>query len=309
MGMPVTSFADALASGVVVLDGGLATRLEARGNDLGGGLWSARLLVDDPDEVESAHRDFVDAGARVLVSASYQVSYDGFAHAGLDSAATEGALRRSVELARTAATTGDGVERWVAASVGPYAATLADGSEYAADHGRTIRELRAWHRPRLEVLAEAGADVLALETIAGLAEVEALLAEVSGTGTPVWLSVTCAGDRMRSGEDPDEAWQIARDVDEVLAVGVNCTPPRDVEDLVASASSVSGKPVVAYPNSGEGWDAEHGRWVGEGAFDPDQVDRWVRAGARLVGGCCRVTPDDIRAVSGQLSGSQSGRSG
>lgn len=311
--MTESSLAQALAAGAVVLDGGLASRLEARGHDLSTSLWSARLLLDDPAEVEAAHRDFVDAGAQVVISASYQVSYEGLAAAGHDRRETEAALRRSVELARSATARDDGVRRWVAASVGPYAASLADGSEYAADHGRTIHELREWHRPRIEVLAGAGADVLALETIAGLTEVEALLAEVSGTGIPVWLSVTCRADRLRSGEDPDEAWQLARDVEEVIAVGVNCTDPGDVAALVAGAAQVSGKPCVAYPNSGETWDPARRAWSGSSDLGPDRARTWLDAGARLVGGCCRVTPDDIRGVAetvrSQLSASQSGRSG
>ncbi len=298
---PPSTLAEALAAGPVVLDGGVATRLEERGHDLSDRLWSARLLLDDPAEVEAAHRDFVRAGARVVISASYQVSVGGFAAAGLDASTAERALRRSVDLARAATDVGDGVPRWVAASVGPYGATRADGSEYTGDHGMTIHELRAWHRPRIAVLLDAGADVLALETVASTSEAEALLAEVSGTGVPVWLSLTCDGDRTRSGEDPDEAWQLARDVDEVIAVGVNCTAPADVEALVAAAADVSGKPAVAYPNSGEGWDPVARAWVGRSGFADADVTAWVDAGARLVGGCCRVTPADIAHLAATFS--------
>jgi homocysteine S-methyltransferase len=295
--------AEAIAVRPVVLDGGLATQLEAQGHDLGSALWSARLLDEDPDAVVAAHRAFFDAGAEIATTASYQASFDGFAAAGHDRGTTVRLLRRSVELARRARQEGPDPEGgYVAASVGPYGAALADGSEYRGDYGRTVAELRAWHRPRLEVLAGAGPDVLALETVPCLAEAEALVAEVQRLGTPAWLSLTCAGDRTRAGEPVAEAFALARDVPEVVAVGVNCTAPEDVGPLVRLAAAVSGKPVVVYPNSGEGWDAAHRRWMGAGSFAPEAVRDWVAAGARLVGGCCRVTPAGIGAVRAALAG-------
>ena len=270
------------------MDGGLATQLEAQGADLATTLWSAQLLIDDPAAVIAAHRAFFAAGARIATTASYQ-------------APTELATR-SVDLAREAlAEFDDGRARWVAGSVGPYGAALADGSEYRGDYALSVAELRAWHRPRIAALAEAGVDVLALETIPCLAEVEALLAEVTGTGVPCWLSLTCAGDRTRAGEPAYAGFAMARDVEEVVAVGVNCLDPAEVGVLVRQAAAASGgKPVVAYPNSGETWDPVRRRWTGPGRFDPDLVQDWVDAGARLVGGCCRVTPDDIRALSENL---------
>ena len=182
-----TELTAALAAGPVVLDGGLATQLEAQGADLSTALWSAQLLIDDPAAVVAAHRAFFAAGARIATTASYQ-------------APTELAAR-SVDLARQAlAGFDDDQDRWVAGSVGPYGAALADGSEYRGDYGLSVAELRAWHRPRIAALAEAGPDLLALETIPCLAEVEALLAEVAGTGMPCWLSLTCTGERTRAGE-------------------------------------------------------------------------------------------------------------
>lgn len=295
--MPLPPLADALATEVVTLDGGLATQLEARGHDLSDSLWSARLLIDDPAEIVAAHRDFVDAGARVVITASYQVSFTGFAAAGFRATETRSALRRSVALARAAIDVGDDNPRWVAASVGPYAASLGDGSEYRADHGLSVAQLRAWHRPRLDVLVDAEPDLLAAETIAGLTEVEALLSEVGGRGIPAWLSVTCEAGRLRSGEDPAQAWRMAHEVPEIVAVGVNCTDPRELPDLIRSARAESGKPVVAYPNSGEVWDGRARRWTGTAGFTPDAAASWVAAGARLVGGCCRVTADQIAAIA------------
>jgi homocysteine S-methyltransferase len=293
----VSSFALALSGPPILLDGGLATQLEARGHDLSSDLWSARLLSEDPDEVTAAHRDFFVAGAQVATTASYQVSYEGLAGVGIDAAGTTRLLALSVRLARRAAeeTPGSG-QRWVAASVGPYGASLADGSEYSGDYGLTVAQLRAWHRPRLAALIAAEPDVLALETIPCLAEVEALLAEVSGSGVPSWLSLTNLESATRMGEPLAEAFAMARTVPEIIAVGVNCCSAVGLDSILAGAGAASGKPALAYPNSGEGWDGPRRTWTGEPAFDPTAAPGWVRAGAALVGGCCRVTPDDIAAV-------------
>jgi homocysteine S-methyltransferase len=285
---------EAIEARPVVLDGGLATLLERRGHDLSSDLWSARLLRDDPGALVDAHREFFAAGAEVAISASYQASFEGFSAVGLDRTETERLLRRSVAIARSAR---DEVAPagWVAASVGPYGAVLADGSEYRGDYDLGVAGLRRFHRPRLAVLADSGADVLAIETIPCLAEVEALLAEVDGTGHPAWLSVSAVGDRTRAGEPLAEAFEMAGDVAEVIAVGVNCTAPADVADAVATAARV--RPAVAYPNSGQGWDAEARAWTGESAFAAADVAAWIDAGARLVGGCCRVGPEDVAAVA------------
>ena len=268
------------------LDGGLATELEAQGHDLSSALWSARLLTDDPASIVAAHLAYFEAGAQVAITASYQAPLE--------------LIGSSVRLARQARDHHGRPERWIAGSVGPYGASRADGSEYHGHYGLSVADLRVWHRPRIEQLAEAGADLLALETVPCLAEVEALLAEVAGTGLPAWLSITCAGDRTRAGEPAGEAFAMARDVDEVLAVGVNCTDPRDATGLVRAAATASGKPVVIYPNSGESWNAVERRWIGEPAFRVEDVQQWVDDGARLIGGCCRVGPAQIAALVGQV---------
>ncbi|HET6877547.1 MAG TPA: homocysteine S-methyltransferase [Jatrophihabitans sp.] len=289
------SLADALAERVVVLDGGLATELESRGFDLSSGLWSARLLADDPDAIRAAHRAYFTAGAEVATAASYQASLEGFAARGLDGAEM---LRRSVELARQARD--DHGAGWVAASVGPYGAVLADGSEYRGDYGLTVEALRRFHRPRLSALADAGADVLAVETIPCLIEVEALVAELTALDVPAWLSLTISGDRTRAGEPLAQAFAMAGECPAVIGVGVNCTAPADVPDAVALAARTSGKPAVAYPNSGEGWDATARDWSGRGGLAASDVDLWIDRGARLVGGCCRVGPPDIAAIASQV---------
>lgn len=271
---------------MVVLDGGLATELEAQGHDLSSELWSARLLSDEPAAIVAAHRAYFAAGAQLATTASYQA------------AGRAEALRTSVRLAERARAESAGSRpRWVAGSVGPYGASRADGSEYRGDYGLTVRQLRVFHRPTIAALVEAGADVLAFETIPGLAEVEAVLAEVDGSGMDCWVSLTCADGRTRAGESVAAAYAMARDVAEVLAVGVNCTSPMEVGPLVRVAAERSGRPAVVYPNAGERWDPRMRRWVGSTSYDPAQVGDWVAAGARLVGGCCRVGPREIAQVS------------
>lgn len=294
--------ADAVAVGPVVLDGGLATQLESQGHNLNSALWSARLLHDNPEAIVQAHLAYFTAGAQVATTASYQASIAGFVKAGIGRPEAELLIKRSVRLAEQArARYDDGRTRWIAGSVGPYGAAMADGSEYRGDYDLSVDELRAWHRPRIALLAESGVDILALETIPCLAEVEALLAEVDGSGQPCWLSVTCAGDRTRAGEPAAEAFSLARDVAEIVAVGVNCIDPADAHPLVRSARESSGKPVVAYPNSGERWDASARAWIGSVTFRSEDVQEWISTGARLVGGCCRVGPTAIRAIRDLLA--------
>lgn len=286
------TLAEAIARGVVVLDGGLATQLEARGHDLSDDLWSARLLLDDPAEIRATHGAYAAAGAQVATTASYQVSYRGLAARGVDPSGTDDLLRRSVTLAREA---GAG-DLYVAASIGPYGAALADGQEYTGDYDLDVAGLREWHRRRLHVLIEAAPDVLAIETIPCLSEVEALLAEVAGLGVPCWLSLTADGDRTRRGEAIAEAFAMAAEVPEVLAVGVNCCTA-DSADVGIPLTEASGGPAVVYPNSGEVWDGAGRHWVGAPTFTPARVSAWVSAGARLVGGCCRVGPREIAQVA------------
>ena len=281
-------FAAALTTGPVLLDGGLATQLEAQGANLSTGLWSAQLLLDGPEAIVAAHLAFFAAGARVATTASYQAPLR-----------LIGDSVRLAQQARDRCT--DDQDRWVAGSVGPYGASLADGSEYRGDYGLSVPELRAWHRPRIAALVEAGADVLAVETIPCLTEAEALLLEVSGTGVPSWLSLTCVGSRTRAGEPAYQGFAMARDVAEVVGVGVNCVDPGEVPGQLALAAETSAKPGVAYPNRGETWDAKRRAWIGPGRFTPADVTGWISAGARLVGGCCRVGPADIAAMGAALT--------
>lgn len=276
--------------------------LDARGNDVSSDLWSARILLENPDEVRAAHADFFAAGAQVATTASYQVSYEGLRAIGRDAAETDEMLERSVRLAGEARDEAGG--GWVAASIGPYGATLADGSEYRGDDGLTVAELRAWHRRRLRVLAEAGPDVLAIETITRLAELEALAAELDGIGVPAWISVTVSDRALRTGESLDDAFAIAAAAPGVVAVGVNCCDASEVSGALAIAREMSELPTLAYPNSGEVWDGAARAWTGTSQLPEDLVEEWTVDGTALIGGCCRIGPEGIAAIARRATGAR-----
>ncbi|GLW89525.1 homocysteine S-methyltransferase [Actinokineospora globicatena] len=282
-----------------VLDGGLASELRAWGHDMSDHLWSARLLLDEPAALTAAHTAFFEAGATIVTTATYQASFEGFAARGLARDDAERVLRLGVEVA-VAARAGftDGVDRWVAASVGPYGAALADGSEYRGRYGLSVADLVDWHLPRLRVLAGARPDILACETVPDAVEAEALGVALAEVDVPAWITYTVEGDRTRAGQPLDEAFAVAAASPSVTAVGVNCSAPDDIGPAIATARSVTDKPIVVYPNSGESWT---GTWSGPSRFSVDLAAQWVAAGARVVGGCCRVTRSDIAALARALS--------
>ncbi|AZM91737.1 homocysteine S-methyltransferase [Streptomyces sp. W1SF4] len=282
--------AEALARRAVLLDGGLSNQLADQGCDLSGGMWTGRVLAERPGQVLAAHTAYVRAGAEVLITASYQVGHE------------PDLLERSVRVAGAAARAADR-EVWVAASAGPYGALLADGSEYRGRYGLTEAELADFHRPRIGALLAAGPDVLALETVPDVLEARALLRVLAGTGARAWLTYTVAGGRTRAGQPLAEAFALAAAAPEVIAVGVNCCDPEDVLPALEAAASVTAKPLVAYPNDGSVWDAASRSWnaPAPAATAPWPVEAWRAAGARLVGGCCRIGPDRIAALGPLLA--------
>lgn len=287
---------------VVVLDGGLSNALEDRGIDISGPLWTARALRDRPEAVAAVHRDYFRAGATVATTASYQVSVPALVAAGLGRGDAEAVVGRSVSLARRVRDemAADGVTRLVAASVGPYGAVLADGSEYRGRYGVSARHLRDFHLPRLELLAAEGPDLLAVETVPDVDEAVVLAGLLDDIGLPAWFSFAADGRRTRAGQRLGEAFAVAASARSVVAVGVNCCAPRDVLPAVREAVAVTGRPAVAYPNSGERWDAASRRWTGAAGYDVALAGEWVAAGAAYVGGCCRVGPAQIAAVARAL---------
>jgi homocysteine S-methyltransferase len=295
----VTSPAPHATTTPVVLDGGMSNALAARGNDVSGALWTARLLREAPQEVAAVHRAYFAAGARVATTASYQASVDGFVEAGAARAEAQLLIRSSVTLARELhdELAGDGVQRWVAASVGPYGAALADGSEYRGRYGVSRARLREFHLPRLELLVSAGPDLLAVETVPDVDEAEVLVELLDEIGMPAWVTFSCNGTRTRAGQPLTEAFEVATGGRTVFATGVNCCTPADVVPALEFVSEVTDLPSVVYPNGGATWDATAHRWSGDPAFDPVDGLRWVEAGASYVGGCCQVGPGDIARLT------------
>lgn len=295
---------------MLVLDGGLATELERRGADLNDPLWSAKILLEAPEMIRQLHYDYFVVGADVAITASYQASFHGFMQRGLSRDEAADLMRLSVDLAKAARD-----DFWsnplhrqgrarplVAASVGCYGAVLADGSEYRGDYGLAKAELIEWHRPRLRALVESAPDLLACETIPCKVEGEALidlLAEFPHM--PAWLSFSCCDEiHVCHGEPFADCVALANRSPQIVAVGLNCTPPRFVDPLLRSAAGITLKPLLCYPNSGERWDADNHCWLeGSGLTDFAAPTRlWQDAGAQLIGGCCRTGPEDVRVIAG-----------
>ncbi|MCG8466711.1 MAG: homocysteine S-methyltransferase [Gemmatimonadetes bacterium] len=299
--------------GFIVLDGGLATELEARGADLNDTLWSAKLLLEDPDAIRRVHTSYLNAGADCIATATYQASFEGFARRGLGRVEAASLLELAVRLAveaRDEFWTGAGVDPvrrrpLVANSFGPYGAFLADGSEYRGDYRRSAAELRTFHEPRWRAVLDGGADLTAWETIPSA--VEALVLRdllVESPGETAWISFSCSDDLRICDGTPIA--DLARELDAVpnlAAIGVNCTAPAHVEGLVREIRAATDKPILVYPNSGGRYDATTKGWetppepTGWGSIIP----RWRAAGAVGVGGCCRVRPREIERIRQTLS--------
>jgi homocysteine S-methyltransferase len=283
----------------ILLDGGLATTLEARGHDLSSDLWSAAILTEKPDEIMAVHRAFIDAGSEIITTSSYQISYLGFALAGFSHAEITQILRSSVLLAREAAVA-DGV--LVAASVGPYGAALANGAEYRGHYGISPKALRTFHRERLKVLVGSGADLVAFETMPDLVEVEILLdlMDTDHPDTPYWVAFSCKDESCtNAGQNFAEVVRVVSNSAACVAVGLNCSSPRFVTPLLLSAAKVHGDiPFIVYPNAGKTWDASKRSWLDRGTdrFASSSVREWVTSGARLIGGCCGIGPTGIAAL-------------
>jgi homocysteine S-methyltransferase len=297
-------------TGLHVLDGGMATELERKGFDLSGPLWSAHVLESSPDAIAGVHREYLEAGADCLLTASYQVSSEGFQKIGYDArSATDAAakaLRASVAIAeqvRREYQAADSPRRiWIAASLGPYGAMLHDGAEYHGNYTCSFQELVDFHSRRVAVLVETNADFLAFESIPSLDEAEAILAALRlYSEAPAYLSFTCRdGIHVSHGETLQTCAELLDGQAQVIGIGVNCTAPAAIGNLIRELTRVTRKPIIVYPNSGEQWDAVHHCWQGDGQIQEfGQLARaWRDGGAQWIGGCCRTGPEHVRAVAG-----------
>jgi S-methylmethionine-dependent homocysteine/selenocysteine methylase len=299
-----------LRSPFTVIDGGLSTALEEAGHSLTDALWTARFLADDPQAIVDAHRAYLRAGADVLITSSYQASVAGFVAAGHSADAARHLIASSTDLARRAVAahatevhlTAASMPL-VAASVGPFGATLHDGSEYHGRYAASWSEVRRFHAERLAILAESGPDLLAVETLPSVAEAEIVVeALAEHPDLTAWITFSCRDAATTCHGEPIEVAAAAIvSSDQVVAVGVNCTAPEHVAALLRSVSAAvpEGFPLVAYPNHGRAWDAASGCWLGpDGGIDVhDHVQQWLAAGARLIGGCCGVGPAGIAELA------------
>ncbi|MDO4900245.1 homocysteine S-methyltransferase [Actinomyces sp.] len=303
---------DALTSllaqrGTIVLDGAMATELEKLGVDTSGPLWSALAMQDAPEAILAVHRSFFAAGADVATTNTYQANLDAYGRAGLGRSEAAELMREAVHLARRARDEHEaatGRRGLVAGSVGPYGAYLADGSEYTGAYCLPQVEFRDFHRPRLRLLLEAGVDVLALETMPQGPEIRALLGLVADEAPemPAWLSLSVREDgaSLRDGTPLKEVAAWAQACPQVRLIGVNCTQPAIATAALERLAALTGLPLIVYPNSGEEYDAETKTWSGVGENEDvlaDALPTWKTQGVRAVGGCCRTTPAQIRALA------------
>ena len=305
---PIASILDRYPA--LVIDGALATELERRGYDLKDKLWSAKILLEQPDAIKQLHYDYFKAGADCAITASYQATVEGFAKCGLNEEEAIALIQRSVGLAIEArdefwddvSNQAGRSKPFITASVGPYGAFLADGSEYRGNYGLTERELIDFHRPRMKALIEADADLLACETIPCLTEAMALV-KLLGEFQDIhaWISFSCRDEvYVNEGQRLEDCVRLVQASPHVAAVGINCTSPKFIPSLIHEAKKATNKPVLVYPNSGESYDASKNNWDGYPVYESfgEEAKEWFHAGARLIGGCCRTTPEDIHAIAG-----------
>jgi homocysteine S-methyltransferase len=292
----------------MVLDGALATELEGRGADLKDPLWSAKCLIERPELIREVHLDYFRAGADVATTATYQATFEAFARRGIGGQVAARLMCDAVILALAArdefwaieANRSGRLRPLVAASIGPYGAMLADGSEYRGHYALDDIALADFHRPRLRLLAHAGADLLACETIPCLREARVLASLLQDfPDVCAWISFSCKdGEHDCEGEDIGMCAAELQGLPQIVAVGVNCTPPQYVASLLRRMHAETDKPLLVYPNSGECYDASSKQWSGDPGARRfgEQARVWYSEGARLIGGCCRTGPEQIRSV-------------
>jgi len=297
------SFASWLEDGPWAIDGGLSGELEKRGHDLSDKLWSARLLRDAPEAIAQVHQDYVNSGGRVLITASYQASRMGFMATGMTANQADDLMRLSISLAKDVAAKAP-EKVWVAASVGPYGAVLGGGQEYVGNYGVAHVDLVKFHRERIAVLASAKPDLFACETIPDLDEVRALVEVLADyPDIPAWITMSAQdGNSTCAGQGIGHLAELVSKTPSVVAVGVNCTKPEFVTSLLRQLATKTSLPLVVYPNAGRVWDGLNMCWIGEGHDKlPKQiVSEWVKAGAKLIGGCCGLGPDAITQLDSDL---------
>src|ERR1700679_2862356 len=286
----------------------MATELERKGFNLAGPLWSAHVLESSPGAIAAVHREYLEAGADCLLTASYQVSAEGIQQIGFApqeaAKAADNALRASVALAEKVRSEYQADSQrpiWIAASLGPYGAMLHNGAEYHGNYDYSFEDLAGFHRRRITVLARTNADFFVFESIPSLEEARAILAALQPyPDLAAYLSFTC-GDAIHvsHGETLRACAELLDAQPQVIGIGVNCTAPELIGSLIGELAKVTSKPVIVYPNSGEQWDAMHRCWQGDGQIQAfgELAGRWRGDSAQSIGGCCRTGTAHVRAVA------------
>jgi len=290
----------------MILDGGLGVELERRGFAPATSLWSGEAIFTCPDLLVDVHRAYLDAGAEVIATATYQLSHAALRRLGCDDAAIDRIFARGVALARAAiasqrARTGASSEQLVAGSLGPFGATLGPGGEYSRSPQIEFDALYAFHAERLRSMACARPDVFLFETISSQAEGLVIAHAARDLGLRnVWMSFTCADDTRTCARD--RLADVAAELDAfacVDVIGVNCTAPDAIAPLVRAMRGATDKPIFVCPNLGRQGESAGQALSGEApeaAFIAG-VPGWMALGVTHIGGCCGVGPETIRALA------------
>ncbi len=293
----------------LLLDGGLSNQLESQGCNLDQPLWTAKILQTDPEAIVQAHLAYLEAGAQCIITASYQATIAGFIKIGIHPEEAKKLILKSVDLAGIAIERYQRIhpeknKKYIAASIGPYGAFLADGSEYTGDYGLTDEELMDFHESRIALLDRSKADFLACETIPSYQEAKVLAEILSKCRKMAWMTFSCKNEKyINDGTSIEKCIELLNEHPQIFALGVNCTKPSYISDLIIRIKAhCKMKKVVIYPNSGEPYSVKMKSWVRprEAQFSTDLVKEWLRLGAEIVGGCCRVGPEQIAEIHTQF---------
>lgn len=294
---------------VLIIDGAFGTELERKGYNINDSLWSAKFLMEKPEAIGEVHKDYLEAGSDCVTTASYQATYEGFMKRGLDEQEAKALIQSSVKIAQNVRDIfwvdkknhAKRQKPLVAASIGPYGAYLADGSEFKGNYGLSVEELITFHRKRFTTLVEAKPDLLACETIPCFTEAKALAKLLEEFPTAyAWISFSAKdGTHINSGESMRECAQFLDTQKQIVAIGINCTAPQYIESLIGEIKAVSTKPIIVYPNGGSTYNALTKTWDGisKSSSYGKMAHTWYEKGASIIGGCCQTTPEDIAQIA------------
>jgi homocysteine S-methyltransferase len=254
-------------------------------------IWSAMALLDAPSVVEQIHRDYLDAGAEVIITNTFRTHRSNLEKVGMGNDAAR-LTTLAVAIAQNAVRT-SGKQAWVAGSMAPL-----EDSYSTAEASPREEYLRA-HTEMAQNLSIAGVDLLLAETMKYINEAAAAAEAASKTGLPFGVSFICKADgNLLSGENIQDA------VNEVekhgpTFFGINCTPADTIEKVLTQLMAITRLPVAVYANPGRTEDFK--TWDESEADEPTVychfAEAWIKKGVRLVGGCCGTQPEFISELA------------